>query len=306
MEHKKTAIILVNWNSFEYTHQCILSLNQLIQKDFDIIVVDNGSADESGKKLKATHPNIILIESDTNLGFTGGNNLGLTYSLQQAYTYSMLLNNDTEVAPDFLEILTGYMDEHPETGAIQPKIYYHHNRSILWDGGSYFNRILGIAYTSGHGKVPGKKHEVIKEVDWITGCCLLTRNSILKETGFLAKNFFIYYEDVDLSFRIKKTGSKLIYHPGSVIYHIAGVSNKTKTKGKEGFVNPIVHYLNFRNRIWLLKQYTPLIYAPTVIVYNFFYTLAVLFYFALRFRFKKLASVVKAVKDGLTGSVQYK
>lgn len=306
MLHKKTAIILVNWNSFEYTHQCILSLDKLTKKDFDIIVVDNGSADGSGKQLKTTHPHIILIESDTNLGFTGGNNLGLAFSLKQDYTYSMLLNNDTEVAPDFLEILTSYMDEHPEIGVIQPKIYYHHDRSLLWDGGSYFNRFLGIAYTSGVGKKPTEKHQVIKEVDWVTGCCFLTRNTILQTTGLLASNFFIYYEDVDLSFRIKKTGVKLIYHPDAVIYHIAGVSNKKKTKTREGYVNNIVHYLNFRNRIWVLKQYTPLFYAPSVFVYSFFYTLAVMLYFALRLRFGKLGAVAKGVKDGLLGSAQYK
>lgn len=306
MQLKKTAIILVNWNSFEYTQQCILSLQHSTGNNFDIIVIDNGSQDGSGKKLKATFPQIILIESDTNLGFTGGNNLGLEYSLNKGYQYSMLLNNDTEVEPDFLDILTDYMDQHPDIGAIQPKIFYHQDRTLLWDGGSYFNRLLGITYTSGLGKKPAQKHNIIKPVDWVTGCCFLTRNTILQETGLLAKNFFIYYEDVDLSFRIKQLGYKLIYYPDSVIYHIAGASNKKKEKGKEGYVNPIVHYLNFRNRIWLLKKYTPIYYAPTVILYTFFYTLTVMLYFAARFRFNKLSAVGKAVKDGLKGSVQYK
>lgn len=305
MQHKKTAIVLVNWNSFVYTQQCILSLDQVTKKDFDIIVVDNGSEDGSGEKLLQQNPQIILIKSDTNLGFTGGNNLGLEYSLQRGYQYSMLLNNDTEVAPDFLETLTDYMDKHPETGAIQPKIFYHHDRTLLWDGGSYFNPVFGITYTSGLGKKPAQQHNIIKPVDWVTGCCFLTRNAILKETGLLAKNFFIYYEDVDLSFRIKKLGYELTYHPEAVIYHIAGASNKKKTKGKEGFVNPVVHYLNFRNRIWLLKKYTPFIFAPTVVMYTFFYTLAVMLYFTARFRFRKLSAVAKAIKDGLTGSVQY-
>lgn len=305
MHFKKTAIILVNWNSFDYTRECILSLQQIPVKDFDIIVVDNGSEDRSGTSLKENFPDIILIESETNLGFTGGNNLGLTYSLSQPYIYSILLNNDTVVEPGFLKTLTDYMDAHPETGAIQPKIYYYHNRSLLWDGGSYFNRVLGIAYTSGHGKVPAEKHNRTRQVDWITGCAFLTRNDILKKTGLLPANFFIYYEDVDLSFRIKKLGYSLIYQPEAVIYHIAGVSNKKKTRGKEGFVNPIVHYLNIRNRIWLLKKHTPLIFAPTVTLYTFFYTLMVMGYFAARFRFQKLKATVKAVKDGVTGSIQY-
>lgn len=305
MNKKKTAIILVNWNSFDYTHECIESLHQIQDADFDIIIVDNGSQDHSGTRLKEQHPDILLIESDSNLGFTGGNNLGLQYSLEQDYQYSLLLNNDTVVEPDFLGVLTTYMDAHPRAGAIQPKIFYYHNRSVLWDGGSYFNALLGIAYTSGHGKKPSEKHTILKKVDWVTGCAFFTRNSILKETGLLASNFFIYYEDVDLSFRIKKLGYELIYHPGSVIYHIAGVSNKKTTKDKEGFVNPIVHYLNTRNRIWLLKEHTPIIFVPTVTIYTFFYTVAVMLYFTARLRFKKLAAVSRAIKDGLTGTVKY-
>ncbi len=304
--HKRTAIILVNWNSFDYTAQCIASLNRVTPNDFTIVVVDNGSNDFSGQQLKERFPHIILIESATNLGFTGGNNLGLEYSLREGFEYSMLLNNDTEVAPDFLQVLTDHMDHNPGTGVIQPKIFYHHDRTLLWDGGSYFNPVWGIAYTKGLGKQPGNDYNTIKKVDWVTGCGFLTRNSILQKSGLLAKNFFIYYEDVDLSFRIKKLGYQLVFHPDSVIFHIAGASNKRKEKGKEGFVNPVVHYLNTRNRIWLLKEHTPFYYIPTVFMYTFFYTLTVMLYFAARFRFKKLAAVGKAVKDGLSGRVQYK
>lgn len=305
MQSKKTAIILVNWNSYEYTHQCISSLADLPQLDVEIIVVDNGSEDGSGKQLKETHPNITLLESATNTGFTGGNNIGLHYSLANEFTYSLLLNNDTITTPSFIQVLTDYMDVHPDVGIIQPKIMYEHNRSLLWNGGSYFNQWLGIAWTSGHNKPPSTKHETIKEVDWVTGCALLTRNQILKESGLLAANFFIYYEDVDLSFRIKKMGYRLVYHPQSIIYHIAGASNKKKTKGKEGFVNPIVHYLNVRNRIWLLKKHTPWYFVPTVTGYIFLYISAIMIYFVARLRFKKFFAVTRAVKDGLQGSVQY-
>ncbi len=305
MQHKKTAIILVNWNSFDYTAQCIDSLNRVTRKEFSVIVVDNGSHDNSGQQLKEKFPHILLIEAGSNLGFTGGNNLGLAYSLREQFQYSLLLNNDTEVAPDFLGLLTDYMDNHPDIGVIQPKIFYHHDKTLLWDGGSYFNPVLGIAYTRGLGKIPGSRYNCIKDVDWVTGCCFLTRNSILQETGLLAKNFFIYYEDVDLSFRIKKKGYRLVFYPDSVIYHIAGASQKRKEKGKEGFVNPFVHYLNTRNRIWLLKKHTPSIFIPTVILYTFFYTLALMLYFAVRFRIKKLKAVLKAVKDGVKGNIQY-
>ena len=137
------------------------------------------------------------------------------------------------------------------------------------------------------------------------GCAFFTRVSVLKATGLFPQNMFIYYEDVDLSFRIKKLGFSLYFHPESIIYHIAGMSNKQKVKGKEGFVNPIVHYLNIRNRIWLLKKHTHILQLLSVSLFNIFYIIAILCYFAARFRFIKLKTVIKATKDGLLGEIKY-
>ena len=302
---KKIAIILVNWNSFGYTNDCINSLKEISFKDYDIIVIDNGSKDGSGKALKETHPNIILIESDKNIGFTGGNNLGLNYSINHHYTYSLLLNNDTFVEKDFLSILIDYMDEHPEAGAIQPKIFFNHNRKIIWNGGSYFNKFFGYTYSKGYLREEKKIDTTIKEVDWITGCAFFVRNEVLKQTGLLAINLFIYAEDGDLSLRIHQLGYKLIYHPASIIYHIAGMSNRNKTKGKEGYLNPVVHYLNERNKIWFLKKYTPFYFIPTAFIFNFFYSLSIMLYFVVRLRFQKLKAVIKAIRDGITGNIEY-
>ncbi len=303
--HPTVAIILVNWNSFDVTNDCIHTLHQLSYPYHSIIVVDNGSADGSGARLQQVHPDIILLTSDTNLGFTGGNNLGLRYSLQHDFTYSILLNNDTFVTPDFLTNFVTYMNENPQSGVVQPKIFFHHDRSLIWDAGSYFNAFLGRTYTVGLNQTDRPAFNTQKQVDWITGCAFFVRNSVLQEAGILAENLFIYYEDVDLSFRIRKLGYQLIYEPASVIYHIAGMSNKSKTKGPEGFVSPVVHYLNLRNRIWVLKKYTPWYCIPSVLVFNFFYIIMVIGYFAARARFKKLKSACRGVYDGLTGVIKY-
>ncbi|MEO5911285.1 MAG: glycosyltransferase family 2 protein [Pelobium sp.] len=300
---KRVVLILVNWNSFEFTNQCLDSLDQCDQSLFDIIVVDNGSHDSSVEQLKELHPNIIYISSETNLGFAGGNNLGIKYAVEHHYTYVMLLNNDTFVEPDFLEVLVEYMDQHPETGIIQSKIYCNHNRKLLWNGGSYFNRFFGLTYTKGYLRKDRPEYNIVKKVDWVTGCAFLTRTSIIEEVGMLEEKFFIYYEDVDLSFRIKKKGHQLIYHPQSIVYHIAGMSNKSKSKQKEGFLNPVVHYLVQRNRIWFLKRYAvPYFILPTVL-YHSFYSLSVVIYFIVRRRFKKLNALLRGIKDGLTKSL---
>jgi GT2 family glycosyltransferase len=299
------AIILVNWNSFDVTNDCIQSLKNIDYKAHRVLVVDNGSIDGSGEKLLATHPEIILIKSDTNQGFTGGNNLGFQYAIKHGFTYSIMLNNDTFVEHDFLTHLVQYMELHPNTGAIQSRIHYNHDRSILWNGGSYYSNWFGFAYTKGINQIPNKPYLQIKEVDWVTGCAFFVRNTVLEQTGLLAQNMFIYSEDVDLSFRIKALGYSLIYHPDSVVYHIAGMSNKSKTKGKEGFLNPIVHYLNFRNRIWLLKRYTKWYQTPTVLICNIFYFSLILGYFAARLRPEKLKATLKGIRDGISLSIKY-
>lgn len=305
MSNKRIAVILINWNSFDTTSDCVNSLKKVRGQTFDIVVVDNGSVDQSGDKLLALHPEIILIKSPVNAGFTGGNNIGFQYSLDNHYEFSFMQNNDTFVEPDYLTPLINYMDQHPETGVVQPRIFYNHDRNLLWDAGSYINRFLGHTYTKGVGKPSSKKYIFEKEVDWITGCAFFVRNSILKQTGLLAENMFMNWEDVDLSFRISKLGYRLAYVPSSVIYHIASSSLKSSTKGAEGFLNPAAHYRNFRNRIWILKRYTPWYFAPSAIVFNFFYISLVIGYFALRRRFIKLKAVLRGVRDGLTGSIKY-
>ena len=302
---KKVAIILVNWNSFVFTDQCIRSINRMNYENADIILVDNGSADNSGIQLKEAHPGIVLIQAGDNKGSTGGNNLGMQYSIENGYVYSLLLNNDTLVENNFLDILVAFMDAHPEAGAVQPKIYFAHDHSLLWNGGSYFNQFLGYTYTKGYSQKEQREHNLLKEVDWLSSCALLTRNAVLVQTGLFADNLFLYYEDTDLSLRIKEKGFILMYNPASVIYHIAGMSNKSNTKKEEGYINPIVHYLNIRNRIWFLKKYTPVYFIPSVIIYNFFYIFLVLIYLTARKRFKKAKAVLSAVKDGIKGNILY-
>jgi len=302
---KKLAIILVNWNSFELTKDSLDSLQQTTYTNYDCILVDNGSVDSSGHELKIQFPNIILIESEINKGFTGGNNLGIDYALQNGYEYIMMLNNDVAVESNFLEPLISRLDQNPSIGAVQPLIYFHHDRNLIWNAGSKYLSWIGLPLTlMYYRKDPLRKQTMQqKKIDWITGCAFMMRSDILKNTETLKERYFIYFEDVDLSFRIKKAGYTLSYVPESVIYHIAGMAHKSKTKEKEGFLSPKVHYLNSRNRIWFLKVHTPFWAVPTTFFYQFCYYLGVSFYFIIRLRFNKLKAWLSGIKDGLLSSV---
>jgi len=302
---KETAIILVNWNGFFHSNNCIASIYDSGAVDYDIILVDNASTDGSGYQLKEKYPGIILLQSATNLGFSGGNNLALQYAVQQGYTYSFLLNNDTFVHPGFLEPLVRYMQEHTNTGALQPKIFFHRHPTILWNGGSLYNPWLGYTRSHRYMRREGKRQQQVQQVNWITGCAFFIRNSILAQTGLFATNMFMYFEDTDLSFRIRKQGYQLAFQPLSIIYHVAGASNTNKEKTSEGFSNPSVYYYNFRNRIWFLKKYTPFYGLPGVFLYNLLYFAAYLAYFLIRGRFKKFTAVCRAIRDGLKGEIKY-
>ena len=108
---KKIAVILINWNSYDLTRDTLNSLQKVSYKDLDVIVVDNGSSDGSGDRLEAEFSDAIILKSETNSGFTGGNNIGFQFAMEQGYTYALMLNNDVEVEPDFLEPLVYAMDE---------------------------------------------------------------------------------------------------------------------------------------------------------------------------------------------------
>lgn len=305
LNKKSLAIVIINWNSFELTKDTLLSLQKTHYQNYDCIVVDNGSSDDSANQLQAHFSNIILLRSDTNKGFTGGNNRGMQFAIDNGYEFIMMLNNDVEVDAHFLEPLIQKLNSNEKIGAVQPLIYFHHDKNLIWNAGASYNTLLGICSTPNYNQrdEAHAQMQVQKNIDWITGCAFMIRASVLKQIGLLKEGFFIYYEDVDLSFRIKEAGYRLAYEPSSVIYHIAGMSHKTKVKGKEGFVRAKVHFLNARNRIWFLKQHTPAWAVPTVVLFNTFYFFSIGFYFIFRARFQKWKAWHKGMLEGLTTRV---
>ena len=304
MIQDKVALILINWNSYDYTDQCICSIKGISYPYYDIIVVDNDSMDDSGKRLKVTHPEIILIEAGSNLGFAGGNNLGMRYATDNGYPFIALLNNDTLVTEDFLTSLVRYLREHPETGAVQPRIFFEHDRSLLWNGGSYYHRWVGFTYSARFNKTSNSTTEKTRVADWLTGCCIVTRAEVIKKAGLLDERFFMYYEDVDYSFRIRKAGYNLVYVPESVIFHVAGGSGRLKKKSREGNVHPAIYYYSLRNKIWFLKRYTRFYEWPGVFVANALFYSLTLFYFLFRWRMVKLKAAIKAIFAGINGKAE--
>jgi GT2 family glycosyltransferase len=293
INNKEIAIIILNWNTYQYTHNCIISLNYNNFKNFKIIVVDNGSKDNSLDLLKNDFENIKFIKNKINLGFSGGNNIGIRYALSQKFKYIMLLNNDVEVEKDFITPLLKKLKENRNTAAVQPLILNFSDKSTIWNAGGTINNFFGLPLT----RHKPKKSE--DKTSWITGCCILIKSEVINEVGLLDENFFAYYEDVDWSIRIKSLKYNLVFVNDSVIYHHGSVSSKVNNYFGEGYLSPFAHYLNIRNHLFLLRKHKNLFNFFGVIFFQTFKIISYSIYFLIRLRFNKLSMVFKGVIHGL-------
>jgi GT2 family glycosyltransferase len=213
------AIIILNWNHVADTLSCIHSVNALDYSNKRIIVVDNGSTDDSVTRIKDAYPDIHLIETGRNLGYSGGNNVGIQYALRDLATdYVWLLNDDVLVASDALTRLVEVAEMHPQAGFLGPMVYIReHPDHILSAGG-----ILGPTMDSfqrGLGELDQGKYEKVDEVDFLSGCALFVSRKLIEEVGALDESFFAYYEDVDWCYRGKQAGFDILFVPQSVVWH---------------------------------------------------------------------------------------
>lgn len=292
---KDIAIIIVNWNQKNITSNCINSLLVADSSEADIILVDNGSKDGSVSFLrdKFSH-SITLIENNINTGFTGGNNIGVKYALEQNYKYVLFLNNDTEVRPGFSRPMKQLLDSNESIGACTGKVYFLYDRNRIWAVGGVFNKWHGKMVNKGIDEIDDGQYNDLIDVDYISGCMFLCRSSVLRKIGSFDDRFFAYYEDFDLSMRIKKKGYRLVYIPDSVIYHIAGVSGKEVIDGNSK-LKPFIWYLTTKNHLFSLKKYAPFIFKYFLVSGYISVYLAYSLYFILKGDSKKASAILSGI-----------
>jgi hypothetical protein len=246
MTQAHVAIIILNWNGCDDTMACLHSLQGLNYPDYEIIVVDNGSTDNSIASIRMAFPQVRLIEAGANLGFVGGNNLGLDQADQTGADYSLLLNNDTEVAPDFLQQLIDVMEADASVGATGPLTYYFADPKVIWSAGGEVDRRRGTTRMTAmgetdHGQFDGLPHPV----DFIAGSGFLIKMRLYQQVGGLDPRFFAYYEDTEWCLRITRAGYRILLVPKAKIWH------KISPQARES--SPRVHYYMTRNRLLFLK-----------------------------------------------------
>jgi len=297
-----TAIIILNWNSYKMTAECVRSVLAMNVQNCDVIVVDNGSHDGSAEMLPREFPQITLLPQTTNLGFAAGCNVGMRYALANGAEYVLLLNNDTFVAPDLMyEMLTAIQID-PRIGAVCPKIYFAEQPDLLWYAGADFS------LWTGRFKVPGWKEfdrgqfEQISEITQATGCALLARRSALTEVELLDEQFWAYAEDLDWSIRFLRRGYRLVFVPKARLWHCDGA---TSVKSLGAGSQAVRQLLSTRNMVLLSRKHVRWWQVPTY-VFGFLIN-HVAFYTALRLwrrDFRALIAIYRGLGQGLMASLR--
>ncbi len=215
------SVIIVNWNGGEIMRQCLESLSKIKYSNYELIIVDNGSTDGSeniAANFQFPISNFQLIKNKENLGFAKANNQGYKKTRGE---YVLLLNNDTKVKGDFLSRLVTRMEEDYRIGVIQPKIYLMDRPGYLDNAGSFLTKI-GFLQHWGFGQRDRKEFAKEREIFSAKGACMLIRREVIEKVGLFDNDFFSYFEESDFCWRVWLSGYKVIFYPGTVIYHKLG------------------------------------------------------------------------------------
>lgn len=290
MPDRKIYIIILNWNGYADTKLCLDSLFNIVDADFQVLVVDNGSQNKDEiKRLRLQYPALTVIENERNEGFCRGNNIAIEYCLaRQDCDYIMLLNNDTVVEKDFLSPLLEFLKEKPKSVVAPMVLNYPDNGRVQTVGGKF---IGGMIFRKGRGKKRNYYKQPLSP-DYICGTCFMASCKAFREIGLLDEQFFAYYEDADWSWRAKARGYALITLPASIIFH----KHSQSTKGS--FLKA---YLIARNSVFFIRKNFHGFRAFVLMVVSISITFG---YNVLKYhRLKAFWKFIQGVKDGFRSKV---
>lgn len=286
-------IILVNWNSYEDTAECLHSLFSLSYSNYKIIVVDNASSGNDTELFeKEFGEKIVLIKHQSNSGFAGGNNIGIIRALKEGADYVFLLNNDTTVEPDFLDKLVYQAENDTTAGILTPLINYYSAPSKVWCAGGSIVAFKGSGFPEGENQ-DQKVYRDKRYVTFASGCGLLIRREVLEKVGLLDESYFLYLEDTDYCMRTIRAGYKILFVPESRIYH-----KVNRTTAKEIATLPL--YYTTRNRLLFSKKMLGM-YFPAAFIYIGLTMILKIIFWKLKHEEEKIGAVNRAFKDFFSG-----
>ena len=250
-DRPRVAVVILCWNGREDTLDCLDSVAGLHHPAVTPIVVDNGSTDGSAEAVAAAHPEVELIRSAENLGFSGGNNLGLRRALELGCDYAFLLNNDTLVDPGMLGPLLEEAERRPDAGALCPLVLYAHPPDLIWYAGAEFDPRRGHnGRQTGYRERDRGQYSKVREISRASGAAMLVPRRVLEEVGLLDEDLFLHVEDVEWSLRIRAAGYRLYFVPAARLWHKVSVD----TGGEN---SPTIAYYGMRNTLEVCSRFAP-------------------------------------------------
>lgn len=244
----QVSIIVLNWNGKDDTANCLDSLARTTYPNFRVTVVDNGSTDGSVEALRRSHPDVEILCTGANLGYAGGNNVGLRACLDDGRSgYVLVLNNDTEVDPTMLDLLVEAARSAPPLAVLGPMIYFKDPAERVWFAGAYWKpeelRFDHVLY-----RQAGDNRTEPYETDYATGCALFMSIDTMQQVGLFDERFFLVYEEVELCYRIRRLGGRCLVVPRARLWHKVSASFG-------GASAPLMHYFSARNELlWAEKS----------------------------------------------------
>ncbi|MEL7588106.1 MAG: glycosyltransferase family 2 protein [Prolixibacteraceae bacterium] len=233
------SIITVNYNGFSDTCELIESVRNHLSISYELIVIDNASGSNEAERLKERYPWVITIRSETNLGFAGGNNIGIRASRGR---FILLLNNDTIIKDDTLRFVTERLDSDAHIGAVSPKIKYAFPpEDIQYAGYTRFTPITLRNQTIGHGEQDRGQYDLPVSMPYLHGAAMMLKREVIEKVGMMPEIYFLYYEEMDWCSKIRRGGFSLYYEPKCTIYH--------KESQSTGQASPLRTFFITRNRL---------------------------------------------------------
>lgn len=250
------AVVILNWNGKEDTLECVASVRRLIYPQYKVVVVDNGSTDDSVDSIRECHPDITILQTGANLGYAGGNNVGIRWALEHDAEYVLVLNNDTVVAPDMLSQLVSVALVDPRIGLLGPSNFYYARPTELCSVGATLRAPAYRGYTLvGDGDMKESWRGPV-QFDALVGSAMLIHRRVFEELQLFDERFFLCYEEFDFAMRAARAGYSCVFVPDAKIWHKVG--------GSLGDLeSPVRTYFNVRNRLmWSKKHFSWLVRLP--------------------------------------------
>ena len=247
--HRGYLVLVLNFRGAADTIECVGSLLDGGAPASAVLVIDNASGGADAEQVAAAHPSVAVLALPENLGYAGGNDVATLVARASGATGVIVLNNDTTVAPRFVDDLVDYMTEHPEVTVACPEITWYHDPGLLWYGGGSYSPWRGYAVTEGRRAAAGGRYSRERDVTFATGCAMAIRLGGLRRAMPFVPEFFGYVEDAELSLHAVAHGGRVVFTPRTWVRHKEGIA--FAALGGQ----PLRIRLSVRNTLWVARRY---------------------------------------------------